>query len=655
MIILLFIILICLVFILSVGALLSLPFKKRRKIILIGLRLLFLIILVVAFFQPSFTITQLDESNKILPILIDVSESMDHFNSDSLYKSMVSRIDALRENTNEDTYEPAYFLFGDSLRKRLNHLPMHFKDQSSVLPSFESHLTLLSSKKLVLLSDGNWINSQSAYDQFLNRECYYLPLTKKDTKGFLHVTAPSEQQSILGKEKPALSCAIQGFTTQSDSVVLTIRNSQTGSFSKSIQIDRGYFNRETSIPLTFSLPGKRLYEVTASLKEDSLTSTCYSYYSRLPSVRRALIYSDHYSLDRRFLQLALKRDSNWHYAFAKKSIDTSVKSDILIFFTWDNYAQRLLNSYPNSGVLFFGCIPSDKSFSVSLSQYSLKASPEIRYSLAYNQLIELPPLTHIISSKQFPLKSRKDLLFIDTSDNNGKNMLPLLTEGYVAKRFALALAARGIWRWDFNASEASGQESAPYFSDLLISKMVTNIERNQNNHFSAIPIHSPITTIDSIRLQMSIPPLFQNEVTTAISLTVINHGGDSIEQSTIEGPFSHTYLYNIQPCEVGTYHYRAILSNRHSSKEWSDTLRIVKDNSELRIHTQNVLSLKEIALPINVFDSVALLEVLQLGPDDHKAETVTSQIQLQRSWLMLWILLCMLSIEWLLRKIWRFD
>ena len=172
----LFIILLLLALIISVYVLFRSKLSTGRKVILTLNRLLIFIILYLAFFQPSFKITSIASSKKTIPILIDLSSSMQLFNADSIFTLLSKLYLSPSLEKSQESPEFIFFGFGDSLRTIKDLESLEFNDRNSIFPRFFNERQIKNCRKILLFSDGNWSNTLSQKNILHEKECFYIPL-----------------------------------------------------------------------------------------------------------------------------------------------------------------------------------------------------------------------------------------------------------------------------------------------------------------------------------------------------------------------------------------------------------------------------------------------------------------------------------------------
>jgi len=222
----------------------------------------------------------------------------------------------------------------------------------------------------------------------------------------------------------------------------------------------------------------------------------------------------------------------------------------------------------------------------------------------------------------------------------------------------MAFAARGIWRWDFWPQSVAKDRNAPFFSDFLIDRMQELVQYNTNKNFYVYPNISPLYDSDSISLKLALPSYLYNFSSIAVNAKVITLTGDTIlDHNVTSTPFHlQTHPLRIPPCVEGTYKFTCTISSEKGTVDYSDTLSVMSDNSELQVSGQNTVLLEEFAYPIPP-SYVNQIETFFAESEnkDQRNEIITRTIHLRRSWYILLILFALFGLEWIIRRVWRLD
>ncbi len=286
--------------------------RPAKKNTLLVIRAFLVICIFCAFRQPSFKITKLATNENSIPVLIDVSSSMQLFNTDSVLESITHFYKNYSKKYSDRVVQFGFFAFGDSLRSFQIPDTLTYKDKNSFFPRFINNNLLKKSSKILLLSDGNWSNTISSKHIINNKECYYIPLRQTVHPAYLHIETENRQHSVISDSQAVLTASINGYKSKNGTIDVTCRNKQKIISKKRVPVDSGFFNETIRIPINNNKAGITLYELNAQLVDDTIENTCYVLYDIAPKILSTYLYSAKPSLDRRFLTLALRRNKNWH-------------------------------------------------------------------------------------------------------------------------------------------------------------------------------------------------------------------------------------------------------------------------------------------------------------------------------------------------------
>lgn len=631
------------------------------KIILIVIKMLLVISIFCGFWQPSFKITRLATHENRIPVLIDVSSSMQLFNTDSAFTFLNFFYENYSKKYSDQEAQFIFFTFGDSLRLIQKPETLTTKDKNSFFPRFIGNNLLRKSNKIILLSDGNWSNTISPRHAVYNKQCYYVPLKQIVNPAYLHIETESRQQSVVSDTLVVITANISGYKPQNNAVDITCRSRQKIIAKKRIPVDSGFFNETIKLPIRGKKVGITLYELTAELETDSIKSTCYILYTITPSRLSTYLYSSRPSLDRRFITLALQRNGEWDILDRPDQTNKKRITDLLIIFDWDAQSRQLYERYRSSSVAFIGCLPCDKNIFNKTPVFNPTLSPDFRYTLNNWTGEDFPPPKGFITCPKTPYRVQK--VYMTHASSPSKTSTggesPLLFEARYKNRSSLHLPVKGIWRWDFLPHSLDKSKDYQFFSDILLDRMQKVIDYNRNNEFYAYPKFSPIYENDSLAFRLAFPASLQDATKLDISFTLATLDGNTVYRTNYSSTLfqSYTHVLKAPPMKPGTYTYTCTMTTAGSRKTYGDSITVLTSNAEIRMLGQNTLVLNELGKPLTTFDtsiSNPLLNDNKIAPDK-SIKTVTRSIQLNRSWFLLIVIFVLFSAEWFLRRVWRFD
>jgi hypothetical protein len=188
------------------------------------------------------------------------------------------------------------------------------------------------------------------------------------------------------------------------------------------------------------------------------------------------------------------------------------------------------------------------------------------------------------------------------------------------------------------------------FSNALLSIAQELLLDNISDQLILYPANT-LTETDSARFFMSLPaavPIFE-----PVNLSIkIRNGEIAVDTAVTYRPNG----LNKQPLSLpalppGGYAVTATLTAPGVKAAFGDSFTVNVDMSELSVLSQNTQYLQEFAQPLDMTDSVAANAVFDSW-ERRSAEknTVTETVRINRSWLLLWIILALLAAELVLRR-----
>ncbi len=626
----------------------------QRKLFLVVMRFLLFTLLFCAFIQPVLSINRLASYENNVSVLVDLSSSMRLFNPDSmiLYFSPLPKAGE-KEN---DRLPPrfTFFGFGDSLRPIHSLASMQFNDNNSLFPRFLNNSTLKSNNKILIISDGNWTNTISNQHALRNKECYYLPLQQRTHVSYLRTEAPNAIHSIVCDTSRTVPVLISGFTGRKDSITLTCMIKKHTLAEQKIEIDSGFFNEAHALLIPAKKSGTHLLEISAKLG-DSLISNSHILHTISPSNFSVYFYAPSPSLDTRFLTLALSRKNQW--TVIKEHNLNSKKPDILLIFDWDTQAQHLIKRFSKSSIVFIGCLPCDNPTTHHPSGAIPNFHSDFKHLFSNESSSDFPPLPTATTCTSAPFTIHRVLISYDSTE--GSRTIPLLFEAQFKGNLVIALAARGLWRWDFWPHSIAKNRNAPFFSDFLISRIQELVQYNTNKTFYVYPQIAPLYETDSLSFKLALPSYLCNFSSLNVSFILSTLDGDTLSnvQKTSIPFYLQAHPITIPPCEQGTYLYSCAVTSENGTIIFNDSITVVADNSEFQVSGQNTVLLEELAhpVPLSAVKNIDAFFTESQSNNHVKSEIITRTFHLRRSWYMLIFLFILFSIEWIARRIWRLD
>jgi len=276
-------------------ALRTIPLAKRA--VLVGLRIVLVLLLLAALYQPSFTFTINQKTAHAVRLFIDNSSSMASFDTTELHTALRSLIALLpRESV---------IAFGDSARVFDPDQPL-FTDTKSILPK-----ALVAQSPAIVLSDF----ALDSLPQSAQQDMWYVPL---------HGFAPQSQLDVRSISTNGNNAVlIQGYTAKGDKKQFALQ----GTSQQSAITDTGWFTDT----LFFKNRVQRSGFYTDTLQVFSSQGDTIAYYFLHKKYPDSLYYSLQRpgSVDTRFFILALKKTGRWHYSSSPEHLIISSKNKVI--------------------------------------------------------------------------------------------------------------------------------------------------------------------------------------------------------------------------------------------------------------------------------------------------------------------------------------
>jgi hypothetical protein len=648
------------VILLAVGLLLSTVryyyrhLKPSTKIILILLRAGWIAGIILAFIEPVIRFDRFESSRMKIPVLIDHSASMQNFSPSVSVAPFLNTLESLQSKT-DGRVSFEYFLFGDSTRLRQSNRPepLPFNDTKSFFPSALDGGDGRLSNDMILITDGHWTRPRRSGEVFPRNSIRYLTLPEAKPNPFVTVSSGAPETTPADS---AFTVSVTASGYAGEKGVLSIELKESGGKtvkSETVDIEPGYFTRQVRFKTSNSRPGRKLYTVEASAGGDIPPAVSSFVHQTVPRFFTYSLYSARPTLDRRYIAQALMSDD----VFKEKA----ASPDMLFLFDWDSTAAKLLRGLPRHAVAVFAGAAPCSSSRITEPFITVKAIDQNVMINLRLDLRALPPPQELIVCKQPPVSAMKRMLAasfnpVRTNDNNKPADVPILFSGRFTGTQSLFCPVRGIWRWDFWPMASDMAENELFsFSNTLLAAAKELLLDNISDQLILYPAGA-ITETDSARFFMSLPaavPIFE-----PVNLSLqIRNDGVTIDTAVTYRPNG----LNRQPLSLpvlppGRYGIAATLTAPGVKAAFRDSFTVNVDMSELSVTSQNTQYLQEFAQPLDMGDSVALNAVFDSW-ERRSAEkyTVTETVRINRSWLLLGIILALIAAELILRRAREID
>jgi len=670
---------IAIIILLAIGLLLSTVrysrsnLKLSTKILLILLRAGWIISITLAFIEPVIRFERFESSRMKIPVLVDVSASMQNFSPEASVVPFLDTLSSLQSKTNgRVSFE--YFLFGDSTRIRQSNssVPILFNDTKSFFPSVLDETGGKLSGDMILITDGHWTRPRRSNEVFPRSSIRYLTLPEAKPNPFVAVSNDAPETAPTDSSF-SVRIAANGYIKEKGTLSISLKENGKTIKSGTIDIDRGYFTQTITFKTSNSRPGRRLYTVEADIGDNLPPSVSGFVHQTVPRFFTYSTYAAKPTLDRRYVTQALQLSD----VFKEKA----QSPDMLFLFDWDSTATKLLRSLPRHAVAVFSGAAPCSSSRMTEPPVAVKAVDQDILINTHLDLRAMPPPQEIIICKQPPVAAMKRMLTasvntvggrvntgntvsnVNTAKTNAVNTnttkandnrpadIPILFSGRFMGTQSLFCAVRGIWRWDFWPMASDRAENELFsFSNTLLSVAKDLLLDNISDQLILYPA-STLTETDSARFFMSLPaavPIFEP---VNISLQIRNDG-ITIDTAVTYRPNG----LNKQPLSLpilppSRYAIAATLTAPGVKAAFSDSFTVNVDMSELSVLSQNTQYLQEFAQPLDMTDSIATNAVFDSW-ERRSAEknTVSETVRISRSWLLLCIILILLAAELVLRR-----
>jgi hypothetical protein len=640
--------------------------KLSTKIILILLRAGWIAGIILAFIEPVIRFDRFESSRMNIPVLLDHSASMQNFSPDMSVNPFLYTLASLQSKTNgRVSFE--YFLFGDSTRiyQSSQSKPLPFNDAKSFFPSALDERGGKLSNDMILITDGHWTKPRRGGEVFPRNTIRYLTLPEAKPNPFVTVSGDAPETAPMDSAF-TVSVAANGYV--SEKTVLSIALKESGGRavrSDSVEIGPGYFTRTVKFKTSNPRPGRKLYTVEASAGGGIPPAVSNFVHQTVPRFFTYSVYAARPTLDRRYITQALLSGD----AFKEKA----ASPDMLFLFDWDSAAAKLLRGLPRHAVAVFAGAAPCSSSRMAEPSITVKAVTQNVMIDSRLDLRALPPPQELIICKQPPVSAMKRMLTASFNAVNAINNInthstaktnaalhsnnkpadaPILFSGRFMGTQSLFCPVMGIWRWDFWPMASDRAENELFgFSSALLSAAKELLLDNISDQLILYPAGA-ITETDSARFLMSLPaaaPIFEP---VSISLQIRN-GGIAVDTTLTCRPTG----LNKQPLSVpalppGRYGISAALTAPGVKAAFSDSFTVNVDMSELSVPAQNTQFLQEFAQPLDMNDSAAANAVFDSW-ERRSAEkyTVTETVRINRSWLLLGVILALIAAELVLRRV----
>lgn len=628
-------------------------FKKSTLLFLWAVRVLIILALLCAFFQPVLNIPTIAPKDRGAVVLLDVSKSMRLFDADSSLSRFLTALPDLSSGKQRGIPVNLVY-FGDSARTCSPGLRPSFSDEHSYFPNQLGQDQSFQSRVLIILSDGNWSNPSLPRGVLEDKTCYYVQLPKFSPRPYLRMECISAQRPVVQDSVSIARLLIQGYAKTGGSVDISATASGRRVARAACKVRAGYFSDTVSVRLPSSRPGRSLCTIVAVDSTDTLNSILYYVCDVVPRAIKASVCATQPTLDKRFITLALSKSNAWKLE--------GPGGDVLFILGWDDAAREALSTLKPSGtVVFIGCMPGEEQTVVpdTFSLISLLPDDSLARRL---ELQRMPPPSEIVINARALMTSMHPVLGCIARKAALHDTLPFLAYGKYESRSALFCAARNVWAMEFLPLSVDRENETFSFLEYIVSIAKNQFLRNLNRNFFMYPAASEILALDSVAFCIITPsemaPAAHQSGSIHFTLGSLGDKNNSVLDTTFTlepNEVSGIQTIRLRPFPSGTYFYKASLSSKETRLDYTDTLYIQDNNLEMSIHGQNTLVLNELAIPLDMTDTAGLRTILAHDSSPENQATITRTIQIRQSWWLLAVLFVLFGLEWLIRRKIRLD
>jgi hypothetical protein len=635
--------------------------SRAGRWILTGLRIGIFLALAVALVEPVFTVQRFAARQNVIPVLIDVSESMRLFRPDSSVVPFLRSLNALQKDNSQKDLRFTLLCFGDSLRPCASAESLRFSDKQSILPSSFTEKQALLAPLCLIISDGHFSNTSLPRGPYQEKTCLYYTLGPVSPRPFLSPEILSVKDHVEADSPSVAVVHLQGFSEAQGSLQLICRVKSAVMSRQTVRTGSGFFSDTAVLPLPTSRQGRFLYTITITSSDNTMHRVLYFTQTVVPGRFIARLFPGVPSIDRRFLSLALKNDRQWIVTTGAED-----KCDALFILDHPGAGPDAIKALePRGIVVFLGTPDCNGMTAVSPVSFSLVTYQAGDSLFGQFTGADLPPPSRLFRCSVPFLSHPRPLLGCRVPDEahgtgHGRlhDTIPFLSLGTFERHEAVAIAGQDLWRLDFWPLSAARQSESESFIQHVASFVKQQIVQNNTSGFLVYPSSSELFENDSVRLTLMLPSdpnarNFQQSgpydpmasfIVDTLSKTVLSSGPLKID---MDDPFRGTVM--LPPLSHGTYRYQCAIEFGGTRYEFHDTLHIDPNQEELSVPGQNTVLLNQIGLPLQQNSVRAVLEAYAAASTS-KRDIVADTFELRKSWPLLAVILGFLTLEWLVRR-----
>jgi hypothetical protein len=629
--------------------------------LLIAFRFCLFALIAAAFFEPAVVIERFSSPQSV-PVLVDVSRSMQMFARD--HEILLAMSAFKKWNSDHAGGKPGFvfYRFGDSVRSFSPDAPLFFSDKRSFLPEYFRDKTLRKAQSLFLISDGNLSNTAVPAENYLERNVMYLPLRgtlryQPDIQIYIR-----DFPSVTPADSPLVAdIELEGYSSHHDTAIVRVAQDNRTVALRTISIPEGIFKKRTAFRLAKPSAGRHLFRFDARLRIDARFSALCSPLSVLPSRFSYLLCNTRPSLDLRFIRIALQKDKDF---IAWQSSERK-RFDLLVVSDWNDTARALLNGLtPEGTVLFIDCIPCADASTTSLSPVTTKLTRPLTDAPAGPfddfDFENLPPPSEYFHCKELTSYIRN--VFVTAADSEAGKQRAAAADVIFSGRYNrfnfIACAITDAWRWDFLPLAVDPEEGRIFgFSQRLIRLAKSFLINGLSNDLLIYPA-ATLSESDSLTFQTEFPSQLPIPSGIRMAFTFSSAAGYHSDTTfTISFSGNSHQLIRLKALPAGQYSLKVsatvLTTSAGLSCSFPDSIYIDQNRSEFSTHGQNSALLQSFAQPFEDFSESSLHSAFFSGAEMKRPEK--KNVRFNRNWYVLLMIFIVLAAEWITRRAIKAD
>ena len=619
-----------------------------------------------------------EEEKPIIVVLQDNTESVIPKDSAVFSQSYIKEINKLKDDLNSK-YDTRFYVIGSDI---IQDGAISFADKETDLSSVVSVLKAQFSGRnlgaVILASDGLYnkgLNPVYAY-KALDVPVHVIPLgdtiVKKDLK-IAHVR--HNEMALTGNILP-IEILVNAQDLKGQSSILKVTENEKTLIEKRININSNNFSIKLPFSLNANSIGIHHYKVKLEPvgQEENISNNNSDFFINVKDERsRILILANAPHPDIAYLKNVLESSISYEveYSLTKDFITNINEYDLVIFHNIPSLNNSSLKLFENSKkfkipfLLIMGTQTSLSAlkfnvFGVSITDNrnninDVQATLSNDFSLfnldkdIFKELSHYPPLKAPFG-QYTPSASVRTLLNQKIGSISTK--MPLIYFNDNRENRIGVIAGEGIWRWALY--ESKNVDSKPLSRDLMLKSVqyLLSVERNDPFTVKSAPRFAENESVDFFAELINPSGELTNE--PDVLMVITDENGKEFEYTFSR--VNSTYSANLGVFPTGVYSYSAstaLASKKHIQKGSFSVYPLLAEKSETIANHQLLYSLANktgggVYYPKQINDLIVFLEEnMQLKPIIYSRANLDDLINKKLFFI---LLICLLTMEWFLRK-----